>query len=335
MGYRLIQAKPISYGGTRALSSIKYIIIHYTAGNGDTAIAECNYFKNGNTRSAGAHFFVDQFGACYQSIPLNRTAWSAGVFYTSANGAASYWGKCTNANSVSIELCDNLNKDPSAKQIAATKTLVAYIKSQCPNAQTIIRHWDVAGKACPARMIGTNNAKWNSFKAAISGGTVPAQSSSSSSAKKYNTTPKWVGEATVNGLNVRTGPGTNYSKLAAWPQLGKGNLVDVCDSVSGWYYVRIATKHYGWVSASYLKKAGSSSSSPSKPSSSSSSFKVKVTINNLYIRAGAGTNTARRGFIKPGTYTIVETKKGTGSSAGWGRLKSGAGWISLDYAKRV
>ena len=38
---------------------------------------------------------------------------------------------------------------------------------------------------------------------------------------------------------------------------------------------------------------------------------------------------------KSGVYTIVEVKSGTGSSAGWGRLKSGASWISLDYVIKV
>jgi len=36
-----------------------------------------------------------------------------------------------------------------------------------------------------------------------------------------------------------------------------------------------------------------------------------------------------------GVYTIVEVKTGAGSNAGWGKLKSGAGWISLDYATRI
>lgn len=40
-------------------------------------------------------------------------------------------------------------------------------------------------------------------------------------------------------------------------------------------------------------------------------------------------------YVPPGVYTIVEVKDGKGSEAGWGRLKSGAGWIALDYAKRV
>ena len=310
MAYTLIPAKAISYGGTRALSAVKYIVIHYTAGNGDTAIAECNYFKNGNTRSAGAHFFVDQAGACYQSIALNRTAWSVGGFYTKANGAGTYYNICTNANSVSIELCDNLNKDPSAKQISATKTLVSYIKSQCPNAKTIIRHWDVNGKACPARMAGANNAKWNSFKASISGGAAPAPTPAPAPkpSTKYKTTPQWVGESTVNGLNVRTGPGTNYSKLAAWPQLGKGNLVDVCDSVSGWYYVRIAAKYYGWVSASYLKKAGSSSSS-SKPASSTPAKKSIDTIAREVIAGKWGNGATRKQKLTAAGYNYSEVQK--------------------------
>lgn len=56
----------------------------------------------------------------------------------------------------------------------------------------------------------------------------------------------------------------------------------------------------------------------------------------LKSRTGAGTNYARTGqFTGAGTFTIVEEKSGQGSATGWGRLKSGAGWISLDYAKRV
>ena len=57
-------------------------------------------------------------------------------------------------------------------------------------------------------------------------------------------------------------------------------------------------------------------------------YKVQVVITNLNIRKGPGVSYARTGFIDPGTYTIVEEKDG------WGRLKSGAGWIYLAYANR-
>lgn len=65
------------------------------------------------------------------------------------------------------------------------------------------------------------------------------------------------------------------------------------------------------------------------------SFKVKVVIDNLNIRTGPGTNNSRTGFIKPGIYTITEIQNGKGSNSGWGKLKSGAGWISLDFVEKV
>ena len=65
-------------------------------------------------------------------------------------------------------------------------------------------------------------------------------------------------------------------------------------------------------------------------------FHVRVTAEDLRIWKGNGTDTAWTGkCVPPGVYTIVEVKRGKGSEAGWGRLKSGAGWIALLYAKRV
>lgn len=74
----------------------------------------------------------------------------------------------------------------------------------------------------------------------------------------------------------------------------------------------------------------------SKAANSTGSFKVQISISDLNIRKGPGTNYATTGkFTGKGIFTIVETKQGTGSAKGWGKLKSGAGWISLDYATRI
>ena len=64
-------------------------------------------------------------------------------------------------------------------------------------------------------------------------------------------------------------------------------------------------------------------------------FLVKVSISDLNIRKGPGTDYGRVRFIEPEVFTIMEVRSGKGSSAGWGRLKSGIGWISLDFVKRV
>ena len=62
---------------------------------------------------------------------------------------------------------------------------------------------------------------------------------------------------------------------------------------------------------------------------------IKVTADALNIRKGAGTNYAIAGTIKnKGVYTIVAESDGKGANK-WGKLKSGAGWISLDYTDKV
>lgn len=155
-------AKSISYGNKRSLNSIKYIVIHYTGNNGDTAKGNANYFATSNTRQAGAHFFVDKSGEIYKSINMNRIAWAVGGKYNISNGAGSYYGKCTNTNSISIELCDCITDTNWDQKIAARK-LVKYIQKKCPNAKIIIRHWDVNGKSCPAPFIDRGNKKWKIF----------------------------------------------------------------------------------------------------------------------------------------------------------------------------
>lgn len=62
-------------------------------------------------------------------------------------------------------------------------------------------------------------------------------------------------------------------------------------------------------------------------------YLVKVSLKDLNIRKGPGTNYARTQFIPVGVYTIVEEADGKGATK-WGRLKSGAGWISLDYVTK-
>lgn len=66
------------------------------------------------------------------------------------------------------------------------------------------------------------------------------------------------------------------------------------------------------------------------PAVSGDDYLVKVTTPALNIREGAGTQFDIVGCIRDyGTYTIVET------SNNWGHLKSGRGWICLDYTKKT
>lgn len=71
-----------------------------------------------------------------------------------------------------------------------------------------------------------------------------------------------------------------------------------------------------------------------KKETSSIPYRVRVTTDALRIRQGAGTGYRITGVIRDrGTYTIMEEQ--VAEDRTWGRLKSGAGWICLDYAKKL
>lgn len=164
-----IPAKSVSYGGKRNLSSVKAIVIHYTGNKNDTAVNNAKYFKNTNTRAAGAHYFVDQKGNIVQSINPVYVAYSVGGSKYSdcaKTGGGKYYKTFTNANTVSIELCDIVDKEPSSKMIKSVSNLIQAIRKTCPNAQTIVRHFDVNGKHCPASMM--DNSKWQKFLQSVS-----------------------------------------------------------------------------------------------------------------------------------------------------------------------
>lgn len=60
------------------------------------------------------------------------------------------------------------------------------------------------------------------------------------------------------------------------------------------------------------------------------SFQVRVSIPDLNIRKGPGLEYARTGqFTGTGVFTIVAV------SGNWGKLKSGAGWVSLNFCSKL
>ena len=96
-----ILANRINYGNKRNTNSIKWLVIHYTANDGDSAKGNGNYFKN-NKPKASAHYFVDD-NVIVNSVPDNYTAYAVGGKKYNNNGGK-YYGVCINSNSISIEL---------------------------------------------------------------------------------------------------------------------------------------------------------------------------------------------------------------------------------------
>ena len=90
------------------------------------------------------------------------------------------------------------------------------------------------------------------------------------------------------------------------------------------------TKRAGYGQEYYDKYHGKGT-----PNASKLPYRVRITGNPLNIRKGPGTGYTTNGQIKDnGVYTIVEESTGAGATM-WGKLKSGQGWISLDYTKKI
>lgn len=136
--------------------------------------------------------------------------------------------------------------------LKATGKFTIYTSAAYTKAQNNLRTGDILLRAGHTAIV-------TSGAVAFSSGTSTSKPATSSSSKAPSKTPKWVGQVTATSLNVRTWAGTEYPNLKSYPRLGYSNKVDVCDTVKAangqnWYYIRIAGKYYGFVSARYIKK---------------------------------------------------------------------------------
>ena len=142
--------------------NIKYIVIHYTANDGDTAMNNVDYYARASLK-ASAHFYVDE-NEVWQSVKEGYTAYHCG-----ANKYVHPY--CRNSNSIGIELCSRKDADGKyyfkdetiQNAVKLTKELMAKYNIFVGN---VIRHYDVTGKICPAPMVN-DEILWNTFKAML------------------------------------------------------------------------------------------------------------------------------------------------------------------------
>ena len=133
---------------------IEYIVVHYTANEGDTAQNNLDYFARTKTGTS-AHYFVDSQGVG-QSVQDSDTAWHCG----SDHPRHPY---CRNSNSIGIEMCDSVDGVPEDVR-SLTAGLVRELMSRYGiDSSHVLRHYDVTGKRCPAPWVD-NPVDWMEFK---------------------------------------------------------------------------------------------------------------------------------------------------------------------------
>ena len=181
--------KHTGYSNTTSLlnRTIDYIVIHYTAGSTSRAGTAKNnaVMFSDPVHYASADFIVDDETIVqYNPDVKNRFCWHCGDNKNPYSMGGKFYGKCTNANSIGIEICstnpnwtasDQANSKKwsfTEKAVAKAVELTKYLM-QTYNipADRVIRHYDVSGKLCPG-IIGWNEdskdvSQWKAFKAKL------------------------------------------------------------------------------------------------------------------------------------------------------------------------
>lgn len=183
--------KQTSYSNTTGYTNrpINYIVVHYTAGSTSKAGSARNtaiMFSNPTVYASADYIVDDETIVQFNPDVKNRFCWHCGDNKNPYSMGGKFHGKCTNANSIGIEVCStNPNWQASDqanckkwsftdKVVTNAAELVKYLM-QTYNIpiERVIRHYDVTGKLCPG-IIGWNEdsgsaAKWEQFKTQLTG----------------------------------------------------------------------------------------------------------------------------------------------------------------------
>lgn len=214
-----------------------------------------------------------------------------------------------------INLCVDICKRNDIKELRwkADPKLIGQVDKQ----NITVHRW-FANKSCPGNYVYSRLGEIAKE--------VNARLNSSTSTNHNSSSNDFTVKVDIDDLNIRKGPGTNYDKNGV---TGKGifTITEVQNgqgSNKGWGKLKSGK---GWISLDFATQTD--------VTNPSEEFKVKVDINTLNIRKGPGTNYEKNGVTGIGTFTITEVKSGQGSPEGWGKLKSGKGWISLYFARKI
>ena len=342
---------PYNFTNKDDTGRIKYIVIHYVGALGG-AKANCQYYAS-KYIGASAHYFVGFDGEVWQSVEDEDIAWHC--------GASSYkHAACRNTNSIGIEMCVRTKGSQAAdskdwyfeeatvkEAIELTKYLMQ--KYGVP-ASNVIRHYDVTGKICPNPYVyNTTKHTWDAFKKAIAEGGTADKDSMTKNGETGNSfkTPQLGIRAQIQHLKAYA----NTAKLKQECVDPRFDLVSRgCAPYVEYLGIQENPKGKGWASgAGYGEKilkildaikgtgksqTGDNGQGSGQKQDTFKEYLITTTCDVLNIRSGAGTGHSVVGAIrekagKKNKYTIVEEKNG------WGRLKSGAGWISLSYTKKA
>ena len=293
----------------------EYVTVHDTA-NSASAINEIQYMIT-NNKEVSFHIAVDETQAI-QGLPFDRNSWSCGDGGT-GNG---------NRKSISVEICRPTHADKSLYTQAEENAVYVVARLLYANQLSIEKlkkHQDWSGKTCPNVLL--TEGHWNTFKdrvntvlKAIHNGECSSQLSSGTTAVSISNSPYSEGDKIKVLASAK-----NYVTGEKIKEFVKGSIYEV---IRVNHNKVLLSDIVSWVYASDIEKVNETSNTTV---AADTPFLVEIICDRLHIRHNPDFNSVVVGVVKRGEiYTIIKQENG------FGKLKSGAGYISMNpkYVKK-
>ena len=227
-----VSCDPSNYRARRT-QPVRYIVMHYTANNGDTARNNCDYYHRVGSLQASAHYFVDEHGAM-QSVRECDTAWHC--------GARAYWHpECRNGNSIGIEMCSRKRADGSyyikPETVANAAALAREIMQRYGiDTEHVVRHYDVTGKRCPMPWVD-DPAQWTAFKDMLKQNDNDEEDENMVKYKTIDDVPEWYRSEVQELMDAGALKGTGNGAIDISEDVVRGAII-------GMRYVEAKNPHY-------------------------------------------------------------------------------------------
>lgn len=300
---------------------IDKITIHHMAGN--LSVETCgNVFQ---TREASSNYGVGSDGRVGMYVEEKHRAWTSSspandyravTIEVANDGGAPQWHVSDKALAKTIELCVDICKRNGIKKLNYTGD----------SKGNLTRHNMFAATTCPGPYL---QSKFEYIASEVNKKLEVKEEKAETKPTTTNTTTK----------TIKKGDLVSIVSGAKWYD---GGSIDSWVIAKKWYVEEVSgsrvviNKSEDKVNAimspidvKYLKNAETKKAETKKEEKKFESYLVRVTASALNVRAKASHSAAVNTVIKDkGIYTIV------GEENGFGKLKSGAGWIDLKYTEK-
>jgi hypothetical protein len=319
-----------NHSGKRT-KKIDTVTIHCMAGQ--LSVESCGALFAKSSRQASSNYGIGPDGRIALYVDEGNRSWCTSsnandqraVTIEVASDATHPYAVRDKAYDALLDLVTDICKRNGIKKLAWSTNKNTRVNHL--NGCNMTVHRDYAAKACPGDYLYNLQdeiAAEVNRRLGTSGSTTPSTGGSTGTA---------AADIKVGDVVEFTGTkhyASSTAKTASSCKPGKAKVTAIAKGKAHPYHLiavsGAGSTVYGWTDAADIKTSAAATAT---------SYLVKVTTDVLNIRKGPGTNYGTNGDIRDkGVYTIVAESDGPGASK-WGKLKSGAGWISLDYAKKV